>query len=310
VKSRAGPLRSVVTTGEHEKGMTMDRKPARRGLAALLLTACATLMIAATASAKPAPKVTSGSRYLALGDSVTFGYQEPTVVPTPNYHVASNFLGYPELLGAELHLKVANAACPGETSSSLINTSAQSLGCENAYRKSFPLHVSYKGSQLAYAVSYLRRYHNVRLVSLMIGANDVFICEAETKDGCASPSEQAPVFAKIVANTRQILSAIRNKAHYRGQLVLANYYSLNYTSAFITNGSIGLNKALDSSAKRFHAAIANGFAEFQAGALHSGSNTCTAGLLTMLGKPGDCGVHPSYAGQSLLALAVEKAIKL
>ena len=118
------------------------------------------------------------------------------------------------------------------------------------------------------------------------------------------------MFAKIAANARQILSAIRNKAHYRGQLVLVNYYSLNYTNAFITNGSISLNKALDSSATRFHAAIANGFGEFQAGALRSGSNTCTAGLLTMLGKPGDCGVHPSYAGQSLLALAVEKAIRL
>jgi lysophospholipase L1-like esterase len=214
------------------------------------------------------------------------------------------------MLGAELGLKVANAACPGETSSSFVNTSALSLGCENFYRKDYPLHVSYKGSQLAYAVKYLRRYHNVRLVSLMIGANDVFICEDTTKDGCSSPSEQAAVFGKITSNARQILSAIRNKAHYRGQLVLVSYYSLNYTNAFITNGSIGLNKALDSSAKRFHAAIANGFAEFQAAALRSGSNTCTAGLLTMLGKAGDCGVHPSYAGQALLAQTVEKAIRL
>lgn len=288
----------------------MDRDFARRGMAVLLLAGCLSLILAATATAKPAPKVTPGSRYLALGDSVTFGYQEPTVVPTPNYHVASNFLGYPEMLGAELHLKVTNSACPGETSSSFINTSAQSLGCENFYRTNYPLHVSYKGSQLAYAVKYLRRYRNVTLVSLMIGANDVFICENTTKDGCSSPSEQAAVFGKIASNARQILSAIRNKAHYRGQLVLVNYYSLNYTNAFITNGSIGLNKALDSSAKRFHATIANGFATFEAAALHSGSNTCTAGLLTMLGKPGDCGVHPSYAGQALLAQTVEKAIRL
>jgi len=45
-------------------------------------------------------------------------------------------------------------------------------------------------------------------------------------------------------------------------------------------------------------------------ALHSGSNTCTAGLLTMLGEPGDCAVHPSYAGQALLVQAVEEAIRL
>jgi lysophospholipase L1-like esterase len=220
------------------------------------------------------------------------------------------FIGYPELLGGELHLKVANAACPGETSSSLINTSAPTLACENYYSKSFPLHVSYKRSQLAYALTYLRRYHNVRIVSLMIGANDVFLCQAKTKDACASPSEQAAEFATIAANARRILSAIRNTAHYRGQLVLVNYYSLDYSNATITAGSIKLNQALDSSAKRFHAVVANGFAGFQAAALHSGGNPCTAGLLTMVGRPGDCGIHPSYAGQALLAQAVEQAIRL
>jgi hypothetical protein len=34
---------------------------------------------------------------------------------------------------------------------------------------------------------------------------------------------------------------------------------------------------------------------------------CDAGLLTQL-SGGDCGVHPSYAGQCLLALAVERAL--
>jgi hypothetical protein len=31
------------------------------------------------------PPAVPGSRYLALGDSVTFGYREPTTVPAPNY---------------------------------------------------------------------------------------------------------------------------------------------------------------------------------------------------------------------------------
>jgi hypothetical protein len=76
-------------------------------------------------------KVAPGSRYLAHGDSVAFGYMEPTVKPAPDYHRASNFLGYPEQLGSELGLNVANAACPGETSASLLNVKAQSNGCEN-----------------------------------------------------------------------------------------------------------------------------------------------------------------------------------
>ena len=55
--------------------------------------------------------------------------------------------------------------------------------------------------------------------------------------------------------------------------------------------------------------IADGYGEFQAGSVHSGGNTCTAGLLTQL-STGGCGIHPSYAGQSLLAQALEKAIHI
>ena len=254
--------------------------------------------------------VTAGSRYLALGDSVTFGYQEPTVVPAPNYRNASSFLGYPEQLGAELHLRVTNPACPGETSASLINAAAASNGCENAYRKQFPLHVRYKGAQLAYGVAFLRAHRDVKLVSLMIGANDLFLCQSSTADGCAARAEQNAVFTKVAANVRRILSAVRSQAGYRGQLAIVNYYSLNYTSAFITAASLGLNRAMDGAAKPFHVEIADGFGEFKTAAFRSGSNPCTAGLLTQLGKPGTCGVHPSYAGQALLAQALHKAIRL
>jgi lysophospholipase L1-like esterase len=280
-----------------------------------LLVAGAIALNAAPVQAS-APPVKAGSAYLSLGDSVTFGYEESNVVPAPQYKNASNFLGYPELLGQELRLTVANASCPGETSTSLINPSGPSNGCENGpgaphtgYRTAFPLHVKYKGSQLSYAVSYLKAHKNVRLVSLMIGANDLFRCQSTTKDGCTSASEQKAVFSTLTHNVHKILSAIRSKAHYGGQLAIVNYYSLNYTSSFITNIVTALNKTVDSAAKSFHVTIANGFAEFKAGSLHSGGNPCTAGLLTQL-STGKCGVHPSYAGQSLLAQAVEKAIKI
>src|SRR5207248_10075632 len=100
------------------------------------------------------------------------------------------FRAYPEQLGSELHLKVTNLACPGETSRSLINRAAPSLGCENVYRRLFPLHIRYSGSQLGFAVSFLRKHRDVRLVSLMIGANDLFRCEAATADRCARQSDQ------------------------------------------------------------------------------------------------------------------------
>ena len=256
--------------------------------------------------------VSAGSRYLALGDSVTFGYQEASVLPSPNYHDPASFLGYPDHLGAQLHLKVTNAACPGETSASLINASAPNLGCEAAYRKAFPLHVSYKGAQLAFAVSFLRQHRDVRLVSLMIGANDLFLCQNTTSDGCVKELNGA--LASIARNVRTILSAVRNKADYAGQLAIVNYYSLDYSPAAAGATAVVrvLNKTVDVAAKPFHAVVADGLRKFKQAAIRFASDPCQAGLLTLTqpGPPRRCGIHPSYAGQALLAAALGRVIRL
>jgi lysophospholipase L1-like esterase len=269
--------------------------------------------------APPAPRnlpVVPGSQYLALGDSVTFGYMESTVVPAPDYTNPASFFGYPEQVGAALHLSVANAACPGETSSSLINPAGPSNMCENNpahtsanYRTNYPLHVKYGGSQLAYAVSYLKHHRNVRLVSLMIGANDFFYCQETTADHCTGLAEQAATAGTLTKNVQSILSTIRTKARYRGQVVIVNYYSLNYASSTIVGQTKLVNSVVDGGAAPFHVEVADGLTEFGLGSLHSGGDPCAAGLLTQLGG-GKCGVHASYAGQGLLAEAVEKAIKL
>jgi lysophospholipase L1-like esterase len=290
----------------------------RRSLrATVLTTCCAAVLLALTAvSAAAASPVTPGSRYLALGDSVTFGYKEPSVVPRPNYRNPASFRAYPRMLGSRLHVKVANAACPGETSASFINPAAQSLGCENlpgsstGYRDLYPLHVRYRGSQLRYAIRYLRKHRRTRLVSLMVGANDAFLCQRTTRDACTSQAEQTAVFAKIRRNVRRILKTIRRKARYRGQLAVVHYFSIDYSSAFVNAVVRRLNRAMDLGARRLHVVFAHTYGEFRLAALHSGGKTCNAGLLNQLGgRIGVCGVHPSYAGQALLSQALEKAIK-
>jgi lysophospholipase L1-like esterase len=284
--------------------------------AGALLAGVLPIAVASAITAKPSQAVTRttpltrGSEYLALGDSVTFGYQEPAVLPTPDFARSSTFLGYPEQMGKQLHLKVTNPSCPGETSASLINASAPSNGCENAYRKNYPLHVRYSGSQLTFAISFLKQHPQVKLVSLMIGANDLFRCQSITADHCQSKAEQRATLVKISANVRYILSAIRNRAHYNGQLAILNYYSLNYTSALVNGESIELNQAMDSAARPFHVVIADGYAKFKAASFRFGNQPCLAGLITQTGAYGSCGVHPTYAGQALLAEAVIQAIRL
>jgi lysophospholipase L1-like esterase len=283
-------------------------------VAAGLIACVAAPAGAVTRGGAVVPPVTAGSRYLALGDSVTFGYEEGGVVPHPNYMDASSFIAYPEILGSELHLKVANPACPGETSASLINPKAPANGCENApgsphagYRTMFPLHVHYTGSQLAYGLQYLHQHHDVTLVSLMIGANDGFLCIETTKHHCTTSSERAALKQTITRNVTHILHAIRDTAHYRGQLAILNYYApspADESTAKLLNGFI------DAAAKPFHVVVADGYAAFAQADKHSGGNACTAGLVTQLGQPGTCGIHPSIAGQTLLASALLKVIRV
>ncbi|HKP89776.1 MAG TPA: GDSL-type esterase/lipase family protein [Thermoleophilaceae bacterium] len=280
-------------------------RPAGRTLATIACAAIALLAAAGDASA-------AAPRYLALGDSVTFGYQEQNVQPPPTYKRPETLQGYPEHMGAALDLRVANAACPGESSASFIDPTAQSFGCENypgapnvGYRRFYPLHVSYKGSQLAYATSFLKQHPRTRLVSLMIGANDLFICQATTSHACTSQAEREAVLTKVTKNVRRIVSAIRNKAGYDGQLVIVHYFSLDYSSPQVNATVRALNAAQDAGAKGFRFDVANGFEQFRRGSAKAGGSPCRAGLLTQL-KGGGCGVHPSYAGQGLLALAVER----
>jgi lysophospholipase L1-like esterase len=270
----------------------------------------------ASAEASSAAPIAAGSGYLALGDSVPFGYIDSGAVPAPDYHLASGFVGYPELVAEALGLDAENASCPGETTASFINPSAQSLGCENeepgtpaagAYRVRYPLHASYTGSQLGYALTYLSTHQNVSLVSLMIGANDFFLCVIATRDGCERPAELRAVVAKVKRNVSSILSAIRTTAHYEGTLVIVNYYSLNYASKEENEFSNTVNRTVDTAASPFHVVIADGYGVLKAASERAHGNTCAAGLLVRL-RHGKCGIHPSRKGQMLLAKSVEEAV--
>jgi lysophospholipase L1-like esterase len=263
--------------------------------------------------------VVAGSNYLALGDSVSFGYREANTSPAPNYEDAASFVAFPEVVASDLGLNLANLACPGETSGSLIHPRVPSNGCESdpgadgqsvpgGYRAAYPLHVKYTGSQLAAAVANLKADPDTRLVTLMIGADDLLLCLETTKDKCASRSEQKAVLSHLGNNLETILKGLRATG-YRGQIVLVGYYSLNYNSPFWDGFSKRLNGVMQKVAAAFNAEYANGYAAFDAASHFSGGDSCTAGLLTQWytdGKlNGTCGVHPSRAGAAVLASVVD-----
>src|ERR1700758_152694 len=73
-----------------------------------------------SASAGPVTGPAANGTYLALGDSVAFGYVPPQAVPAPNYRSAHSFVGYPEDVAQALRVRVWNASCPGETTDSML----------------------------------------------------------------------------------------------------------------------------------------------------------------------------------------------
>ena len=136
------------------------------GLAGTAMVAAVSLIPALPAAAAPLNGAAGNGTYLALGDSVAFGYVPPQAVPAPDYFDASSFVGYPEDVAQALHLRVSNASCPGETTASFYIPGAQSNGCENSpgssvgYRTEYPLHVQYAGTQMLYALGYLATHRN------------------------------------------------------------------------------------------------------------------------------------------------------
>lgn len=273
------------------------------------------------AAATPAP-VTQGARYLALGDSIAFGYRESDAVQTPNYTKPASFHGYPDLIAQDLGLRMTNAACPGETTASFITAGKYDHGCtvqangtSPGYRSVFPLHTHYTGrteSQLQFAIAYLKKFPNTRLVTLQIGANDGLRCIE--LGNCNTLQQKAQLAMRVQQRLNTILSALTTKAGYHGQLVLVNYYSINSASKAANINSTLLNGAEAAVAQKYkNVTIADAYARFASASRNApGRNTCAAGLETLLtdnvAPNGTCGIHPSLAGHALIASAVERVI--
>jgi lysophospholipase L1-like esterase len=251
--------------------------------------------------------------YLALGDSVAFGFVPSQAVPPPNYRSAHSFVGYPQDVAQALRVRVWNASCPGETTASMLTAGVLSNGCENSpgspigYRTQFPLHVQYQGTQMAYALKYLAVHRHTQLVTIDVGANDAFLCQETTADHCTSPAELAALVQEIQANLTAIYTQIRDVAHYQGLLVALTYYSLDYSDPVQVAEVKLLNTVIAGVTTAFGGKVADGFAAFQGPSAAFGGSPCAAGLLIKL-PDGTCNIHPSPAGHLLLAQAIENVV--
>jgi lysophospholipase L1-like esterase len=275
--------------------------------------------------------------YLALGDSVAFGMNDAFVPPyTYTPPTPSEFVGYPELLAAWRPPfgvnTLANAACPGETTGSFLSTGSPDNGCNSQhivypppgstltpiflppFKPTVGLHASYLESQMAYALSQLGKGSHVKLVTLMIGANDVLMVLPEVETCTPQPTCANTILGGVLAtygnNLAEILGGIR--AVYSGTLVLVTYYA---PSPELDSIAQALNSTMTTVAANFkEITIADGYGAFQLASKPFGGDPCAAGLLIKLPpnpyNTSACDIHPSPHGRDLLAATVDLALLL
>lgn len=167
------------------------------------------------ASAHPARMLAGPKQYyLALGDSLAYGYQ-PDLNFADGY--ASDF--YSNLKGHGVTAR-ANLGCPGETSGTFINGK-----CPYTILHKY----LYQGTQLNAALSYLAAHRGqVSPVTLDIGANDV-LPDLNSSTCTPNVSKFAADLATLDANLKQVIlprlhTALTVGGMSTGDLVVMNYY--------------------------------------------------------------------------------------
>jgi lysophospholipase L1-like esterase len=181
-------------------------------LAAVVITSLLPGRVHATSRTLVGPK----SYYLALGDSLAFGYQ-----PDLNWDD-----GYPTALYSNLKahgaISFTNYGCNGETSA----TSATFIngGCPYWY----VLHNYYLGPQLHAALSFINAHRgHVSPVSLDIGANDLLPdINASTCAVSSSWSSDLSALDNRLTGTilPELVAALTVNGVRTGDLVMMNYY--------------------------------------------------------------------------------------
>lgn len=251
-------------------------------------------------------------KYLALGDSVPFGYSPLLPWGAP----WTQFVGYPEEASDDLRWGLTNAACPGETTASLLSASAvPQSSCLNTGMKAD--YTEYGATtQIEYATAYLKDHRATKLVTLNIGGNDIqlpfYVC------GVTSPANIPPsawpciqaqlpiMFATYQQNLDTILGKIRASG-YKKDLVLVNQYAIHYAHPALTPLFAQLNTIAAGVAAKHKATVSDSFGAFQKASASFGGDPCAAGLLIPL-PGGGCDLHPTPKGAKLLAKTLVKTV--
>jgi lysophospholipase L1-like esterase len=236
--------------------------PLSQHIRSRLVAACVALVVVAGAGAlaPAAGASTVGTTYLALGDSLAYGFHQAQFEAEYPYIWPASFDdGYVNDFYARLryvnpYLRLINDGCPGEGTETMIHGSGVKEYCGGEDASPWPyvwLHHRYATStQLSDALAILHANRYVSPITLDIGANDVikFLsaqCGFPTTDSCTEEQFKAE-FTHIAENVGYILGQLRGAAP-KAQMILVGLYNAypGYPSPGGDRLIAGLNQALE-----------------------------------------------------------------
>jgi lysophospholipase L1-like esterase len=263
------------------------------------LASVAMMAVVGACTEPAAPPTDTAPVYLALGDSIAFGFD-----PLVDRHMTD---GYPEVLAQRLGIDVTNAACPGEATGGFLSIEGNDNHCREN-RVAYPLHVQYDGTQLAFALEFLATHPGTELVTIDIGGNDASklndVCHA---DPACIAGGFVPMLLEYGTNLDRILGELRKV--YDGPIVGLSTYNPKPGDSIFQWGLERINTVFTEKLQAWDALLADGAAAFaETSTTTAGADPCTAGLLIPM-PDGTCDVHPSAAGDEVLADAIEAALR-
>ena len=259
--------------------------------------------------------------YLAVGDSVAFGYQDPTLTPDPP--ASAGFAGYAQPYDAFLSAQAGapvtllNLGIVGETSTSLVTPSAATAGnglLNSNYSLSTPT------TQDALLVSELTTLGSgVSNITVQVGANDIlglatsaaFQTAVATNNVAAQQSLLNGTLATIGTNYDTLLGQIHTLSPQADVQVLGYYNpyaalpETDPISVYLKAVSTPLNLALNAKIAQEAAAHGDGFVDLYTPFLgHESTLTLSGELIpTPFGPaPND---HPTTAGYAVITRQLE-----
>jgi len=263
-------------------------------LAALALA----LGTATAASASPPPGFAPPKGYyLALGDSIAYGFQTSKALaglPPEAFNT-----GYADLFAARLRqlqpgIATVNYSCPGESTTSFL------LPC--IWKTSgHALHNDYPGSQLGAALAFLAAHRGqVSPITLSLNGNDIneFLRTCPPGDLACIQAGAPAAIAAYQARLTAILAQLRAAAP-DAEIIVVGAYDPNLGAfTFADPLFTQLNQAQQAAAATVRARFADPFPTFNPQGDPAAETTaiCT---LTLLCTEGDG--HPSDAGYRALA---------